>query len=241
MLCCLQLGPVMDKPLFTKTTMKKSSSENGPILFKEFKMGIILKTSMRQDNSQQMLTDVINRKRDNNSTKEDVTWLQQFQRSALIKKFGEEAMIKFEKEAVYIAPYHKQIQERNAKALKELNRTSPVLKWKSINKGSCARDAPTDKAMGLPKTLNICKGAKVKLTNNLVVGHGLFNGAIGEVKEIICSGGNEGLPDYVIVQFPNYGYNRSFIPDHPKLVPIVPVERRIDCMHGCRRMQFPLG
>ncbi len=43
-----------------------------------------------------------------------------------------------------------------------------------------------------------------------------------------------------MVEFPNYS-GPPFIQDNPKLVPVFPVERRIDCIcHFCKRTQIPL-
>jgi hypothetical protein len=43
-----------------------------------------------------------------------------------------------------------------------------------------------------------------------------------------------------MVQFDNYS-GPPFIEENPKIVPIVPVERKIDCnCCGCRRKQIPL-
>jgi hypothetical protein len=47
------------------------------------------------------------------------------------------------------------------------------------------------------------------------------------------------LPDVVMVQFDNYS-GPPFIEENPKIVPVVPVERKIDCnCCGCRRKQIP--
>ena len=50
----------------------------------------------------------------------------------------------------------------------------------------------------------------------------------------------DSLPDVVMVEFDKYT-GLPFVPYNPKLVPIVPVERRIDCKcHCCKRKQLPL-
>ena len=47
------------------------------------------------------------------------------------------------------------------------------------------------------------------------------------------------LPDVVMVQFDNYS-GPPFIEENPKIVLLVPVERKIDCnCCGCRRKQIP--
>lgn len=71
---------------------------------------------------------------------------------------------------------------------------------------------------------------------------GLFNGAIGIVEDIIYLNGRRppALPDVVMVNIPNYT-GPPFLPQYPKIVPILPVERKIDCRcHFCKRKQLPL-
>jgi hypothetical protein len=89
----------------------------------------------------------------------------------------------------------------------------------------------------------ICKTAKVMLTVNLCVKFGLYNGAIGSVFDIIYPANKKPtdcLPNIVMVDFPNYT-GPPFINSNPKVVPLVPVERKVDCScHGCKRKQIPL-
>ena len=48
------------------------------------------------------------------------------------------------------------------------------------------------------------------------------------------------MPDVVLVDFPSYA-GPPFVPENPKLIPIIPVERRMnDVRHCCRRKQIPL-
>ena len=81
------------------------------------------------------------------------------------------------------------------------------------------------------------------LTSNLNVELGLFNGSMGKVMDIIYLNGNNpslSLPDVVMVEFSKYT-GPPFVDHHPKLVPVIPVERRMDCnCHGCKRKQIPL-
>ena len=67
------------------------------------------------------------------------------------------------------------------------------------------------------------------LTGNINVEHGLFNGSIGVVRGILYFNGRksgDSLPDVVMVEFDKYT-GPPFVPYNRKLVPIVPVERRI--------------
>jgi hypothetical protein len=71
--------------------------------------------------------------------------------------------------------------------------------------------------------------------------YGLFNGAIGTVVDIIYKTGCNpinSLTEVVMVEFPNYN-GPSFTEENPKIVPIVPVERRLQC--SCHsRQTIPL-
>ena len=85
--------------------------------------------------------------------------------------------------------------------------------------------------------------AKVMSTTNLCVPFGLFNGATGTIIDLINKNENQpenSLPDVVMVQLDNYS-GLPFIKENSKIVPIVPVKRKIDCnCCGCRRKQIPL-
>ena len=79
------------------------------------------------------------------------------------------------------------------------------------------------------------------LTVNLNVEQGLFNGSPGTMKDILYPKGrnpSEGFPTVLMVNFPKYT-GPAFIPSHPQLIPVVPVERRLDC-GCCKRRQVPL-
>ena len=118
------------------------------------------------------------------------------------------------------------------------NENAPIAKVSVVDQGRHARNAPSDQAGGLQQTLYLFKGAKVMLTCNLNAPVGLFNGSMGEVVDIIYPDGRspkESLPGVVMVAFDKYT-GPKFIPRLPKVVQIVPVERRIDCgCHGCKK------
>ncbi len=81
------------------------------------------------------------------------------------------------------------------------------------------------------------------LTTNLLVKHGLFNGSVGTVVDIIYLHGKRppsSLPDVVMVDFSRYT-GPPFLNEYPTVVPIEPVERLMDCScHSCKRKQIPL-
>ena len=109
--------------------------------------------------------------------------------------------------------------------------------------GPHAHSMPEDKAAGLSQVLFLCKGAKVTLTANIDVAYGLYNRSPGIVTDIVYLSGRRppnDMPDFVTVEFSHYT-GPAFIEANPKLVPIVPVQRRVECFcKNCKRTQIPL-
>ena len=70
--------------------------------------------------------------------------------------------------------------------------------------------------------------------HNLEPKWGLFNSALGVVKDIVFANGcnpNHGdMPEYVLVDFPHY-IGPAFIKQHPTFVPIAPTS--MTCKHRC--------
>ncbi|KAK3090526.1 hypothetical protein FSP39_012488 [Pinctada imbricata] len=81
------------------------------------------------------------------------------------------------------------------------------------------------------------------LTSNLQVKFGLFNGSFGTVVDIIYAPSENpktSHPLVVMVDFTKYS-GPAFIAHCPRLVPITPIERKLDCpCHHCKRIQIPL-
>ncbi len=138
-------------------------------------------------------------------------------------------------------PTHEQESAHNHHKLAEKNQHYPVASIKASSYG-IHKNVPSDKASGLLKELHLCKEAKVMLTTNLITKFGLFNGSVGTVKDILYLHGrnpSSGLPDIVMVEFVKYS-GPPFMKSRPKLVPIIPIERKIDCHCSCKRKQIPL-
>ena len=143
----------------------------------------------------------------------------------------------------FVFPTHNQEWLHNKKKLLETNHQAPIAKLVSISTGPHARTCPSDKAGGLQPVLYLCRNAKVTLTMNLSVPFGLYNGASGTVVDIIYNNGKrppDSLPDVVMVMFPKYT-GPAFISSQPQIIPIVPIDRRLDCpCRYCKRKQIPL-
>jgi hypothetical protein len=131
----------------------------------------------------------------------------------------------------------------NGKKLLELNKSVPIAKVKAINKGVHACNTSSSNSGCLSNEVHICVGAKVQLSVNLNVQHGLFNRASGTVIDCIYGPGKRppmDQPDVVMVEFHQYS-GPAFINANPRIIPIVPVTRPVDCPCGfCMRTTIPL-
>ena len=238
----VQLPPVCDTPVYVGSS-KSPAAVHGFLVWKQFQDAVELTTIVRQSNEQQQLKAVLQSLRTYSATAEHTRWLQQFQWENLTSQYGEALMLEMAEHALHVFPSRAAEDQHNHIQLRKANVKYPVAKMKAIDKGPHAKSATSDKASGLLATLYLCRGAKVMLTNNLCVDVGLFNGSMGVVTDIIYLEGRspqESLPDVVMVSFNKYS-GPAFLEDDPKVVPIVPIERVIDCFcHVCRRRQIPL-
>ena len=238
----IQLPPVCDTPVYVGS-QKTPSAMHGFLVWKQFKHAVELKTVVRQNMEQSDLKSVLSSLRQYDATSEQSKWLQQFQWENLKSRYGQSSMEEMAEHALHVFPTHAAESQHNHTELRKANLKHPVAQMKAINKGPHAKSATSDQASGLSTTVFLCRGAKVMLTSNLSVSFGLFNGSMGVVTDIIYLEGRspkDSLPDVVMVNFSKYT-GKPFLEDDPKVVPIVPVERVVDCFcHGCRRKQIPL-
>lgn len=198
---------------------------------------------MRQNNEENQLREVLFALRNYEAKPQHALWLQNFQWNTLRNKYGTQFIEDVERRGLFVFPSNQDVRNHNETKLKSLNKIHPVAKITAESKGIHVKSATDDKCRGLPKTLYLCKYSKVMITVNLSVKNGLFNGAQGFVVDVIYCNGRKPpncFPDVVMVEIPTYT-GPPFIEDCPKLVPIVPVERNIDCAcHNCERKQLPL-
>ena len=148
-----------------------------------------------------------------------------------------------ETNALFVFRTHEEVWQHNKSKLQEMNACHPVLRISATFQGPHSKQADPDKSGGLLNTLFLCQGAKVMLTINISVPFGLFNGALGHVVDIIYKEGRkpeDGLPDVVMVDFPNYS-GPPFIQNNTTLIPILPITRQVECFcHKCKKIQIPL-
>ena len=238
----VQLPPVLDSPLYCPNS-KCPAALHGSLVWQEFSKAVTLKTIVRQNADQSQLKNVLNALRTYSATPDHVKWLQQFQWEDLEKTHGKDLTKRMNEHGLFVFPTHSDEWNHNKTKLLEANKASPIAKIEALSTGHHASNTASDKAGGLLKTLFLCNGAKVMLTSNILVEQGLFNGSIGKVVDIIYpqnKSPRDGLPTVVMVEFDKYS-GPPFIKNSPKLVPIVPVKRKLDCpCYSCSRTQIPL-
>ncbi len=96
------------------------------------------------------------------------------------------------------------------------------------------------KQSDIDPVLNICRGARVQIMGkNFEPDWGLFNGAVGDVIEIVYKESQSPLdgscPEYVIVDIPTYR-GPPWMSDKPTWVPIPPIEMK--CQKCCCSFKF---
>ena len=137
-----------------------------------------------------------------------------------------------------IFPTHQQEWEHNKFKLLELNSTFPIAKLTAKYQGPHAQ-AVTDDYIWTGKHTQPLKHVKVTLT----VKYGLFNRSYGKVIDIIYLEGRlwkDSLSDVVLIGFSYYS-GPAFTTHNPKIIPIVPIQRRVKCQCGIsKRTQIPL-
>jgi hypothetical protein len=236
----VQLPPVCDSPVYNcKSTIP--AAIHGSLIWKDFNQAVTLTTIIRQDNDQQQLKNTLLSMREYTTTKEQAMWLQNFQWNRLKTSHGPELMQRMLTTGLFVFPNHAAEWEHNKLQILEANKLSPIAKLTAIKQGLHSSSSST-KCGSLVPTLYLCRGAQVMLTVNLNVAFGLFNGSMGKVIDILYlhDGPPNSLPDVVMVDFPKYT-GPPFLQSHPQIVPIVPVERNLECYcYNCKIKQIPL-
>ena len=238
----VQLPPVLDSPVF-HCKSSSAASLHGALVWQQFKHAVTLNTIVRQNNEEQEFKNVLMSLRNSTLTSSQAKWLQKFQWSDLRYSQGANLLDRMASRGIFVFPSNNEVWDHNKSKLLDLNSKFPIAKITAISKGHHSKSIGSDNAGGLTNVLYLCKHAKVTLTVNLCVPYGLFNGSPGEVIDILYLNNNtlqKTLPDVVLVNFPGYS-GPPFLDNYPTVIPVVPVERKLDCSCGyCRRKQIPL-
>ena len=119
----------------------------------------------------------------------------------------------------------------------------PIAHILARNSGIHAKDAPAESAGGLARQTYLCRGSRCMLSSASWQEWGLYNGAIGEVVDIIYRPGERppmSLPACILVAFPKY-CGPVFLPRLPTVAPVSPIERIMNCMCRCSRTTTPIS
>ncbi|XP_056017318.1 ATP-dependent DNA helicase PIF1-like [Ostrea edulis] len=237
----VQLPPVCGSPVYNCKS-NKSASLHGALVWKEFNVAITLSNIIRQNQNETQLKDSLMALRDYKLSPEQAKWLQNFQWDTLKRSHGQPLLNRMSENSLFVLTTHPDEWAHNKQQLLKANQLSPIAKLQAVDQGQHSKTS-NDSTNSLLKTLFLCRGAKVMLTVNLNVKYGLFNGSMGEVVDILYFNNNTpygNFPDVVMVEFTKYT-GPPFLKGHPKLVPVVPVERKIDChCYSYKRKQIPL-
>ena len=145
--------------------------------------------------------------------------------------------------AMYLLPTQNEEWARSKAKLRSLNDQGdrPVAHIGATNRPH-AKDAPKENADGLARQKYICRGARRTPASAVWQEWGLYNWASGDAAGIVYRPGDRppmSLPAWALVSFPKY-FAPTFLPDLPKVPPVAPIERILDCMRRCSRAAVPL-
>lgn len=249
-------------------------SNVGMEIYEDFKDVIVLTTCHRLKTIANPITDedkayndradqclrTLHRLRDVNWTIEDYLWIckrkksklslsekMQFRDAPRIMDFRKESDANPEQNCEY---YNKCQLRAHAR-----ERDVPVLRFPSLHEGISQEDGlklDDVKFNDLPSYLEIAEDAKILLTMNLDVEHGLLNGSQGTVKGWVYKKGNHPnhddlscrSPEYIIVDIPKYDgpsfYDVTKYPERSTWIPLS-MKRIPDATNkNIYRCQFPI-
>jgi ATP-dependent DNA helicase PIF1 len=240
-----QLPPVANTALFsTKVNVGNSDHTLGQVLYKKFNKTITLEVVKRQggeDKEAIAFRTALSNLRMSRSTVKD--WQLLSSRVASKVRLTDEDLTRFET-ALRIYQKRVEVQSYNHLRLKELN--NPVLILRAAHRGHGASSGTTDDAGNLSATIPVSINSRVMLLENIWAECGLFNGAIGTVRDFVWVDSADLTKDAlfaVLVAFDGYDGPELLLDPETgqKLVPIFTSTR--EWTRGtvqCKRTQFPL-
>ena len=203
-----QLPPVFDVPLYGELNDKNKSeaTSSGQKLYRMFDHHTyILNQQMRQQgDSNAQFRDDLNRLAgcDQFDQEQYTRWKSRFD----YLNFSQERKEEFDNNATVLAAIKADLKTFNASGVKKLGQ--PICRAKAINKPDQAESYKDDIADGLLNEQFFAHGSRVVLTRNMMSQAGLVNGSQGEVRFIVFKETTDttgaGLPDMLLVRFPNY-------------------------------------
>jgi ATP-dependent DNA helicase PIF1 len=235
-----QLPPVKAKALYNDEALSNQYDILGQALYKLFDRTVELDLVMRQqgdDPEQQKFRDALEGLRHNDITQDHwrllATRVQGNLSAAEIATFDN---------ALRIYGKKKDVNAYNHEKMRDLG--VPVKQIKAQHTGTGAAEADWEKGGNLHKTLPLCLGARVMLTENLWTERGLVNGALGTVKGFHWQEGADLEKDIPTILVAFDSYDGPLLEDFEggiRAVPIAPSKREFAINNvACTRTQVPL-
>jgi hypothetical protein len=239
-----QLPPVMEKALYQ--TLPPTASiqyHQGKKAYESFTSTVVLTQVMRQqgeDEESRQFRQALYEIREDTVTEQ--SWKLLLTRTKMT--VGPAVTQQFAN-AIRIFNTNSRVDEFNHAQLRDLKK--PVIRIEAEHTGSReAQNASYEEAENLHKNLLLCKGAKIRLTQNVWVERGLVNGSMGIVHDIVWPAGADvyrELPKALLVKFDSYDGPALFFDeaDNKPVIPIFPIRRDFE-LRGvqCSRRQLPV-
>ena len=199
-----QLPPALETPCYDRSE-RGPAANRGLAVHDGFGDAVILREIARQGEGGETLRGVLTRLRTYSHTEAGADWLMSFQIDKLTK--GKQEWV--EEGGLYIFPTHKEEWARNREKLRHPGDQGgrPIANIVARNIGIRSKGAPPEQAGGLLRQTYLCKGARRIATSAVLQERGLYNGAIGEVVDIVFRKGERppaSLPAFVLARFPKY-------------------------------------
>lgn len=238
-----QLPPVGEKALYDNrpsTTVDTIAAQN---LYALFDKTIALTRIMRQQGDDEMsvaFRAVLESLREGEITQLGYALLSSRVRDALPPT--ERALFN---SAIRLYATRRQVAAFNVSALEQVQR--PVVRIRAKHNCTAAAKATDESADGLCAELLLSRGARIKLTSNILTSFGLVNGTMGIIYDICWAAGDDPmttLPSMILVKPDRYPADGPIMfrdTDGAAVIPILPVTREWD--DGPRKLSrrsFPM-
>ncbi len=235
--------------IFDSSKRKDFITVAGESIFSEFAQNVMkLEDSKRQHGDQTRMRNLLKKLRleedeEDKITKEDARFLCSFCINNL-KNFSESEVEQLQDDTTLFLfalkePRNRWNREQLFKQHSKLNPVAIIKSYMTKNGRQISHSNHYDKDQ-IPDSAEICREAKVQLVGaNLYPRRGLYNGAMGIVKDIVFDKSHNpnfgDFPLYVLVEFSQYD-GMPFTETMKKVIPIVPQEVR--CKYKCCCKKF---
>ena len=238
-----QIPPIGDASLIAPAKGQSQRAAAGQRLFQSFKDVIRLRRVYRQKGASHYKESTLRLRDAAMSLQDHKLWSEHDLSHAALEA---DVRTIAEQEALWLVTENKKAGERNGAKMVQLAQANAVavVKFQAESNRPGADTRPAEDFYQLRSQVHFAIGAPVMLIANMIwdtrtVQAGLMNGARGTVIAIVTTRPMPSLPDYVIVDFPDYK-GAAFWHDHPTWVPVPPIARQSKSAPQFERTQLPL-